>query len=275
MPIKTNLSGFANPLAGQSDRVQLPFAHMRFYWHNGNTQAQKDEKSAIHFGGWFCDSDDFQSDLASFGADKPASIVGPEQWVSRDGKPYSVYSCRVLLAAPIATKDVWIQKDGKTRSTCSMLVYLAFKDAKGDIVPFGPAVIAAKSYNGDRLKKAFKQWTSDTATLRATEAPGVSTSLFYIPVGTFGKQRNQEMVGKGKDQSPIVPTAYGQHPDGWDAALLEKHFVGDEVGQQILELYAMAQEWLNDKPKDAGKPKDEVDDNLPDMNQLPPMDPGF
>jgi hypothetical protein len=247
MTIKSNLSqrDMGNPLTAPGDRVELPFAHLRLYWHNGYPQAEK--TGAKYFGGWFCGADDFVNDLALLGkSDAPYGFTGPETWTSRDSKDYSTYSARAVYAAPIVTRLNWIKRlDGGQASHLGILVYLATVENKV-LVPYGPAVLYAKSYSAKYVQDAFKQWVSDTAQIRADVAPGVPVSMFYVPVGTFGDKRTQESVGK-LQTSPIVPCQYGKQGQ-WNEKTLEGHFVGDEIGAAMLELKAQAEEWLRDKP---------------------------
>ena len=253
MSITTSLNqkDFGNPLAGQSDRIQLPFPNLRLYWHNGNPQAEK--QGAKHFGGWFAGMDDFIADLQTMGAkpEEATGFIGPEVWVSREGKEYSVYSARAVYAAPIATRVSWYpdKPGGSAKGHVNILVYLAVRNTEKKLVPFAPAVLGGKSYSGKAIQDAFKLWVSETQQLRAASAPGVPVSMFYVPVGTFGTTRYQEMRGGNSAQSPIVPCQYGKPSSGaWDESTLAAHFVGDNIGGEMMNLLKQAQEWLNDKP---------------------------
>lgn len=266
MTIKSNYTNkdMGNPLTAPGDRVQLPFEHLRLYWHNGYPQAAKD--GVQHYGGWFAGADDFIGDMAALGASgAPYGFVGPEQWMSRDNQEYSTYSARAVYAAPIATRLNWLKRDdGGSTSHLGMLVYLASVEEQNKtkvLVPYAPCVLYAKSYAAKFIQDAFKQWVSDTVQLRAEVAPGVPVSMFYVPVGTFGEKRIVENVGKAKT-SPVVPCQYGKAGQ-WDAGTLEMHFVGDDIGHEIVELKRLAEEWLQDKPANnddmAGPRQDDLD----------------
>ena len=251
MPIQSNYTNkdMGNPLTAPGDRVELPFEHLRLYWHNGYPQAQKE--GAQYFGGWFAGADDFIDDMAALNKSAaPYGFSGPDQWTSRDGNEYSTYSARAVYAAPIATRLNWLKRDdGGSTSHLGMLVYIATVEKQNDknvLVPYAPGVLYAKSYAAKFIQDAFKQWVSDTVQLRAEAAPGVPVAMFYIPVGTFGKSRIVEDVGKSKT-SPVVPCAYGKEGQ-WDTGTLEIHFVGDDIGAKIVELRRQAEEWLQDKP---------------------------
>lgn len=251
MSIQSNYTtkDMGNPLTAPGDRIELPFEHLRLYWHNGYPQAQK--QGAQYYGGWFAGADDFIGDMAALGAmSAPYGFSGPEQWTSRNGSEYSAYSARAVYAAPIATRLNWLKRDdGGSTSHLGMLVYLATVEEKGKnkvLVPYAPAVLYAKAYNAKFIQDAFKQWVNDTVQLRTETAPGVPVSMFYIPVGTFGEKRIQEEVGKSKT-SPVVPCKYGKEGE-WDDKTLELHFVGDDIGGEMLSLKQQAEEWLKDKP---------------------------
>ncbi len=246
---KTN--DFGNALAGENDRVMLPFGTLRLPWHNGNPQAEK--SGAKYFGGWFSSDDnpDFLSDLAIVNQDAaPQGFTGPEIWTARDGKEYTAYSARRVFAAPIATRVKWMtnKETGKKNSSTSLLVYLADWDVeKKCLIPYAPAVLSAKGFAGNFILDAFKKWQADTARIRLEIARGVPSNLFYVPVGTFGKERITKMVGSGNSQSPVVPVQVGNPPQGWDNAEVEKHFVGDDIAAIMKSLKEQAAEWLSDK----------------------------
>lgn len=252
-----------NPLATQGDRIDLPFAYLRLFWHNGNAQAEP--RGAKHYGGWFSGADDFQMDMAACGIEQ-GYFKGPETWVSREGKQYQAYSSRVVYAAPIATRLLW--PAGKP-SQLSILVYLAgFNPDTRSLFPLCPATLNAKSYAGKYVSDAFKKFVSDTAEVRLQVAKDIPVGMFYVPIGTHG-DRQQIMVGKGK-QSPIVPCDYA---GDFDAELLEKHFVGDEIGVKMIELKALAAEWLADKPKENETSNDDDGFDLPPV--MPMNDDDF
>lgn len=247
-------SDFGNALQGDNDRVNLPFGYIRLPWHNGNPQAEK--VGAKYFGGWFSSDDnpDFVTDLGNVNQETaPQGFTGPEIWVARDGKEYTAYSARRVFAAPIATRVKWMtnRETGKKSSATSVLVYLAdWNIEKKVLFPYAPAVLSAKGYAGNFIVDAFKKWQADTARIRFEIAKGVPASLFYVPVGTFGKERITKMVGAGNAQSPIVPVQVGAPPQGWDAKEVEAHFVGDTVAALMLTLREQAAEWLTDKNND-------------------------
>ena len=247
-----------NALQGDSDRVTLPFGVLRLPWHNGNPQAEK--SGAKYFGGWFSSDDnpDFLADLNAVNQEAaPQGFAGPEIWTARDGKEYTAYSARRVFAAPIATRVKWMtnRETGKKSSSTSVLVYLADWDNTNKVlVPYGPAVLSAKGFAGNFILDAFKKWQADTVRIRTEIAKGVPASLFYVPVGTFGKERITKMVGSGGAQSPIIPVQVGNPPQGWDATEVEKHFVGDDVAAIMVTLKDQAAEWLTDKSNDDDKP---------------------
>mgnify|MGYP003444532393 CR=1 FL=1 len=247
--IKSTVKPMGNPLATDSDRIQLPFPTLRLHWHNGSPQAAKE--GVKYFGGWFSSDDkpDFISDLNALGRSEfPTDFVGPETWTSKDGKDYISYSGRAVLAAPIGTRVMWFQKDGKTSSKTEILVYLACRTKEGAIA-YAPAVLSAGGYAGNFIVDAFKKFVSDTAKLRAECAPGIGANYFYAAVGTFGKDRPTRLVGKGA-QSPIVQCVYAVPGGEWTEASLEKYFVGDEVAAEMNRLHDQALEWLHDKGTD-------------------------
>jgi len=240
-----------NPLQGVSDYVKLPFPTLRLRWHNGYPQASKDSGTQ-HFGGWFNGGDEYAEDLANF----PASLhymKGPDTWVSKDGKEYEVYHNRAIFAAPVATRVRWITKEnGYKSSVTEILAVVADRKDKGSLFPYGAAVLSCSGMGGLALVDAFREWVKKTTKARVEFAPGVPSNMFYVVIGTFGKQRITRMVGK-TSQSPIVP-AQVNYADKTeiDEGFLASYFVGDEVGAKMIELKTAAAEWLADV-KEKGK----------------------
>jgi hypothetical protein len=243
---------FGNTLQGADDRVKLPFGTLNLSWHNGFAQTDA-ANGAKRYGGWYSSDDklNFVDDLASINQSvAPTGFVGPEKWTNDKSQQYTAYSCRRIFAAPVATRVRWETKEGKSSSTTSVLVYLGNWDSEKKVIQaYAPAVLTAKGWAGNFIVDAFKKWQNETADIRADIAPGIPANMFYVPIGTFGKERVTKEVGSGK-KSPIVVCQIGTPGDGWTAAEMERYFVGDDVGAVMKSLKDQAAEWLADGVSD-------------------------
>lgn len=236
-----------DPLKVPGNYVTLPFPFLRLSWVNG--YAGRDPKTVEGMGGFQAGVAEFESDVAALGDYAPSYFKGPSTWQDAKGqKTYDVYHSRAIYAAPIGSRVRWskFEKNGKmvNASKTEILVYLADIDAEKHLVPYGPAVISAKSYEGNFLLDAFKAWVADSAEIRKTEAPGVPSAFFYVPIGTFGDKRLTKLVGK-VEKSPVVPAQVGKI--AWTPENLGAYHVGAEVEALMVSLHEQAGEWLTEK----------------------------
>lgn len=278
MPIKSQYTDrdIATPIQSQADFVQLPFPYLRLYWHNGSPQADK-AGNAKYYGGFQIGSDKAREDMSALGVTNLPSPFVESTFVASDGKEYDAFSARAIYAAPIKAKDDWYeefdQKRGKTvkRHRLDFLVYLGSLTEKGKsktIEPWGVAVISATGFAASAILRGFKEFIKDTQKIRDEFAPGVPPNFFYCPIGTFGDKRITEAAG----ESTYVPAQVKQYE--WTEGLLASIFVGDEAATKMIELQQLCEEWYNDTH--ANRAKNFVEQPImPDMNQLPPIDPGL
>lgn len=235
-----------------SDAVRLPFPHLTLTWHNGNPAAPG---GAYKFGGWYAENIHFERDmnsigLATFDPTITKMFGKPQSWTNSKGGEYGTYSTRIVMAAPIASRQTWY----KGRSIFSVLAMLAYTDEDKSLKSLFPAVLnAGGKGNSEDIRSAMKEWQSETAVWRNQFAAGVPLNEFYIPLGTYGDKRvARDVTGKGGKSSKVavirtfVPSL---DDDAQIEAYLEQQHVGEEVADVMVGMLADAQEWLAWKPK--------------------------
>jgi len=246
--------------------VELPFPVVYLWAMNGQT-AYKQQGGAPYFGGWACKAEQMDDMLTKTGLNLPAKWVKSTN-AARDGSEFEIYSSRDVIVAPITKRISWVRdENGRSvrhphyieggRQHVQVLAYLAEQMENKEFHPWGTVVLTAKGFQAINLDKAFKDWKKVTAQLRAKIAPGIPAWCFYLAVGTFGKERVQESVGKAA-KSPITPlTLYA--PDGMREGHLERLFVGEGVAAIMATRKDEAAEWLNEWKKNGNGAADEVE----------------
>jgi hypothetical protein len=279
------------------DGIELPFPVVYFWALNGQAnnsdRATDKTKAALFFGGWACNSDELQKSADAQGLEIPADLHLFHA-SSRDGKAYDEHITRSLLVAPIAMRVSWyLFADGQTKRSADyfelarrhvqILAFMGVKDKDGKYQPWGPVVLSAKGHQASSLitftKKqqqegkwgAFDMFAKASAQLRTELAKengltDLPSWMFYTPVGTFGKERKQDLAGKGSNKSPITPMS--TFVDGLNKGLLESLFVGEENIDIMAGLKEQAEDWLN-AWKNAGK------DNGESFDGSEPEEPPF
>ncbi len=237
-------------MAGEGG-AQLPFLAPVLWIVNGNLRL-KSVGGAQYFGGWATNQEDIDSAAESLGKNIPAGLTADEM-TSKDGKPFSVYTARAVIVAPIAVRTSWTARDGGmrmhdyfpgARHHGQALVYLASKEGQ-KYTPWGPAVLSAKGFQVKNLMSAFDVWNKATLGIRRKVAPKVPAWCFYLAIGTFGQEAKQVMVGAASSQSPITPIGPFLPESGVTEELLVRLFVGQEVAAEMADLLEQAQDWLN------------------------------
>src|SRR5512146_2144891 len=94
-----------NPLASQSNSVQLPFVAPTLYWYNGKPALADTEevKDARRFGGWGSDAVKLH-EIAAQLPSIPSNWKLFENLKNGEGKTYSAYLVRSVRVAPIARR---------------------------------------------------------------------------------------------------------------------------------------------------------------------------
>lgn len=225
--------------AMSGDRIELPFPAPVLWWANGKANGSKKDSGVQYFGGWACNVEDMQLNAPSV----PATFH-QEQFTNNEGTTYDVFAARSVAVALIARRKRWIAETNKGHT--QILAYMATVEGQqGDkhYIPWNPVVLSAKSYAAIELEAALTKWEKDTITARRQFANNAPAWFFYAPLGTFGGERKQRMVGKTQ-QSPITPcTVYT--PKEFDEPTLERIFVGETIATVMLDLKRQAAEWLD------------------------------
>jgi hypothetical protein len=242
-----NISDKLNSGMSNGETIELPFPHVFMWTHNGQT-AYKQHGNALFYGGWMCDSDSLTAAMEMQGLTLPAGW-NAVTITNREGVDFEACVTRSIMVAPIAYRVSWLT-DGRraaqysdgARRHVQALAYMAEKAEQGWI-PWGPVVLSAKGYQARNLLDSFGKWEKAISPVRRKIAPTVPAWCFYLAVGTFGKERKVENVGKAGTQSPITPISV-YVPDTLDEAMLTKLFVGQETAGIMAELADQAQDWI-------------------------------
>lgn len=247
-------SDLANKLAGgmKGGTVELPFPVV-YAWVTSGQPSYKNQGGALYYGGLMCKREDMDA-----AADQNGYAV-PSDWkqvsvATRDGSEFEAYATRFAVIAPFAKRLSWLTKDGQrvtkyedgARRHMQVLAWLASNEStqeKRAFRPFGPVVLTAKGFQAKNMLDAFSGWHKSSSQARNKFANGLPSNLFYMFLGTFGKERVVVNVGKPGAQSPITPIRYFT-PDNIDEALLKDLFVGDIVAERMSECLDEAQDWL-------------------------------
>jgi hypothetical protein len=255
MTIQLNPSLSKQLDSGMTDEggVQLPFPVIYFWAHNGQPN-YKSAGGALYYGGWVCKAEEARSVCDEQALPIPAAWQAADV-ANRDGSEYEAYTARHLVFAPIGKRESWLVDNKRSphfvdggRRHVQVLVYLA-ETIKGEdgvtrFQPWGQAVLTAKGYQAKNLLDALATWEKVTAQIRSKVAPGVPAWCFYLSVGTFGKERQAQQVGKSGAQSPITPVSV-YVPERFTEELMQSLFVGEDVATIMAELQGQAGEWLN------------------------------
>lgn len=262
--------------------IELPFPVIYTWALTGqaNFKNMYQVAPALYYGGWACKKDDMDAVCDSSGLKPPAGWA--EATIpTRDGKEFEAFTARSVIIAPFGKRLSWIGHDGKRspdyieggRRHVQVLAYLAEKQGEngsGKYVPWGPVVLTAKGYQARNLMDAFSKWDKASAPTRRKIAPGVPAWCFYLALGTFGKERKAENVGKPGAQSPITPIA-AYIPEQLTEEQIARLFVGDTVAAIMADLQEQAQEWLSAW----SQPLDEAAGEGPQAPENFPGDPTY
>lgn len=242
-----NIASQLNAGMTTGEGIELPFPVV-YSWALNGQAAFKSLGGAPYYGGWACKVENMQEVCTKL------SVPVPTGWAegsisTRDGGEFGAYTARNILVAPIGMRESWLLENMRSpsyqegaRRHLQLLAYMA--ERKGDkFQPWGAVVLTAKGFQGKNLRNALTEWDKVTSAARRKVAPGVPAWCFYLSVGTFGKDRAVEQVGRPGAQSPITPVSC-YVPEKLDEALMESLFVGDTVAAIMADLAGQAQEWL-------------------------------
>lgn len=258
---------------GWDERVSLPFDAPFMWWKNGAAAGDKNGSGVQHYGGWVIDA----ASLEAITDSPPARFV-KEPHYNRNGEEYIVYATRYIGIAPIGRRSRWVlPEDGRGKGTSNVQYLALLADYKDKQYKYWmPAVITLKGYSALMFDRALGEFDRQTAKARRQYANGASALFFWRLIGTFGKERNQKMVGAPGLQSPITPPVLFVPSSGWETEeALASCFVGKELLDQMLELKRLAKEWLEDwkqsspQPQHNGVPPQPDDTPLPSDEDVP------
>lgn len=247
----------ANSLKGGMDDefgIELPFPAPMFYAIRGEP-AYKSLDNAQYYGGWGADAEKMTDAIEDSGRQFPLFFTEGTA-VNQRGKEYKIYCARSVLVAPIGKRFSWVKRgaEGKqsirstvyfdgSRMHVQVLAYMAQRAPDKTVVPWGPVVLTAKGYQAGHILEAFRVWKKASKEARKQFASDLDASLFYLAIGTFGKDRITEKVGKGDLASQLTPIS-AFVPEKVTADYLTKVFVGGTIAAEMADLKAQAEQWL-------------------------------
>lgn len=250
--------------------IRLPFPVVYTRWINGQatakrTEGKKDISDARYYGGWEIGADQVEEFVSITGKANPANFALVTQTTKKGGE-YEAYITRWIAFSPIIVRERWTTTEqGGKRSHVQFLGYMA-EVSGGAYNPWGATVLTATGLSGAAIKDAISSFGVKTAEARRQFANNLPPMFFWNLLGTFG-ERQQKMVGRGNNQSPITPCqVYLGKEDKVGKETLEKLFVGKEIVELRHELLTSAREWV-----DAWKNAPESD-TTPEDFQLPSGD---
>lgn len=237
------------------NKIELPFPAPAFYIINGDANFEE-LKNVQYFGGWAASTRNIQE-----AADKWDNCPFPipsftQKELRPSGTVVPSHIARSLIVAPFGMREFSTFKDNHTgqtkrlapytkgaRPNIQVLVMLAYLgEDKKTIHSWAPAMLTARGYQVNHVKRAFSDWKKAILPFMEEIAPGMPadvTNLFYMNIGTFGSERREETHG----ESSITPVrAY--LPEELTAAMVETRYVGDEVAEFMAEMSFKSHEWL-------------------------------
>lgn len=270
LPSASTLAGF-----NKDEGIRLPFPAL-FSWVINGKPAFKQQGGAQYFGGFAAKAEETEEYLQAINRK-----TLPAQWVDTEfntdsGDTFFGFSARSIGLAAIAKRTRWMTDDHASphyfdgaRQHVQVLAYMCEK-ADNILAPFGPVVITAKGKQSAKVLEALSNWDKATKKLRDQVAPGWPSNAFWCFIGTWGKEREAIMVGKGA-QSPITPiTLYIPKPEDFTPERFARLWVGEEIANEMARLKTEAAEWLgawegkpNNNSKDQAAPEDDGPENFP------------
>lgn len=230
------------------EAIRLPFEVPYVQWINGDKRMAQLGGTAF-YGGWDI-SEEYSGDAVKEIGDLPGwELV--DRVSQSNSKTYKVWTTRSILFAPIASRTAFASIDDPavlyptmvpgTRTKMQVLGLLANR-VDGEIQYWGPAVITLRSTKAGQFRGVMRDWEKHAGDSIAKIAPHLPPWVFWMEVGTFGKERNESMAGKGNQQSPVANIVL-QTPE-LNEETLQELFVGQELMIEMLRFKREADEWL-------------------------------
>lgn len=231
----------------------LPVPAPLFYVINGNGISNQ-ESPALQYGGWACDKEAMDAIIKETGRFLPYGLAETHS-ATKSGTVLTTYTTRSLMIAPVALRSSWVDRESGFRSPkyvegsrkhVQMLTILGARETQNDKVKvWGPAILSAKGCQAKKLAESPTAWKKHLFPMISSVADGqldLAASLFWMPIGTFGKEYNAELVGTSKAQSSITPLRLFL-PKIENEDDLEKLFGGEQLAEAITDLYESAEVW--------------------------------
>ena len=242
--LNPNLSDKINQGFTTDTEGGLPFPAPVFFVINGDVKSKNDPAPDLFYGGFATDRAQMDSLCARENRKNLANMI-PTSMTNTRGELVEIYASRHVIAAPVAKRTIWLAPNGDrtndfikgARQHVQILAIVA--DDKFNI--WGPVTLSAKGYQAKNLLAAFDTWSKFTAPIRAAEAPGIPAWLFYLALGTFGKERTQVMVG-ATSKSPITPI--GVYQPEMTPDRLQELYGGDKLAEAIVDYGAKSADWV-------------------------------
>ena len=235
--------------------VQLPFAALNIWPHNGDKKFQQFAQQApvSYFGGWHIDAEKLENMASTFPV-----MLDKLPWrkteMQGDRNSYFVYETRVIHIAPIAYRLSWVGEDRSrqpeydARHTRSHTQYLCLVGVSPDkqtpgVLYLCPAVVTVKGmYQSLAIKAALNDWGKLIHRFKADlKAQNLPPAAFWHSVGTMGQTPNFEQTKKGAIVTPVKAVMIPETPT---AEWLSGRFVGGAnlaIGARLLK---EAKDWL-------------------------------
>ena len=237
--------------------VELPFVAPAFFWVNGDAKLMSLGNFQF-FGGWAVSAEKLQLATESW-ENLQFPIPGLQEAMTAldNGQSMTVYGSRSLYVAPIGMREYSsVLENGQQRRVApftpggrpgiQVLAVLGYKNPDGSIFHWAPVLLTARGYQVNHLKKAIKSWQKSIEPVIKRMIPDTDPSaisnLFWMSVGTFGKERKAEMVGT-TNKKPITPIG-SFIPENITEDLLTKLYVGSDLAEWMADLAEQAKEWL-------------------------------
>ncbi len=257
--------------------IELPFACPPFYIVNGDAKLAA-LQNFQYFGGFACSEKNLQAAVDHWdNLTLPIPGLGQVDISDDNGNIMPSYGARSLLVTIIGMREFSTIRDenGATRRVppftkggrpgIQVVSILGYRDQSGTIFHWAPIMITAKGYQVNHIKNAVRSWRKFIEPvikkLVPDTDPSAISNLFWMSIGTFGKERKQELVGTGEKKAITPVTAY--IPETIDETKLEQLYVGEVLAQWMTELALEAEDWFNvfhkkeaeSKPSAASEPE--------------------
>ena len=240
-----------------SAKIELPFITPAFWIINGKA-SMKTLGGVQYFGGWACEQGKVLQATESWRdlVAPPPGLVSMEYVPDDGGASLAVYAARSLYVAVIGVRmfsETTINGEKRrvapftpgARPGIQVLSVLGYRDENKYINAWAPIMLSAKGYQVNYLRKAVDVWAKTVKPLaKKLGAEGAHPGLFWSPIGTFGEERKQELVGGAGNKKAITPVS-AYIPNDFNENMLSTLYVGEQNAEWMADLSLQARDWLH------------------------------